>query len=150
MVDARPASTQVENHLSDFVLADIRTEWDWIRPALLELKEQIPSLTWRPEDVYAECLYGDALLHVGPQCFVITTVITDQYTKDRTLHFWICWSEELGRNLVIKYLPFFRNVAQQLECKFFEVWTPVEEMKPYLTNSGWSLDTRVYTRQVDE
>ncbi|WP_291812675.1 hypothetical protein [Limnobacter sp.] len=149
-MEEKLASTQVENHLSDPVLADIRTEWDWVGPALHELKEQIPSLTWRPEDVYAECLYGDALLHVALEGFVITNVITDQYTKDRTLHFWICWARELGGNCVIKYLPFFRNVAQQLECKFFEVWTPVEELEPYLKEEGWSLDTRIFTRRVDE
>ena len=87
MADVKLVSTQVENRLSDPVITNIRDEWDWIRPALVELKEQIPSLTWRPEDVYAECLYGKAVLHVSPEGFVITKVITDQYTKDRTLLF---------------------------------------------------------------
>lgn len=148
MVDEKPASTQVESPSSDPVIADIRDEWDWIRPALEELKEQIPSLTWRPEDVYAECLYGNALLHVAPEGFVITNVITDQYTKERTLHFWISWAKKLGGGNVIKYLPFFENVAQQLECKFLEMSTPVNELELYFTQNGWSLDTRIYTRQI--
>ena len=149
MVDARPASTQEENHLSDPVLADVRDEWGWVGPALQELKTQIPSLTWRPEDVYAECLYGNALLYVASDGFVITNVITDQYTKDRTLHFWIACAQELGGNCVIKYLPFFQNVAKQLECKFFETWTSVDELEPYFKSEGWSLETRIFKRQVD-
>lgn len=150
MVDVRPASMQVESHSSNPVIADIRDEWDWVQPALVELKEQIPSLTWRPEDVYAECLYGQALLHVASEGFVITNVITDQYTKERTLHFWICWAKELGGHNVINYLPFFENVAQQLECKRLEVWTPVDELEKYLQGSGWSLDTRIFSRRIDE
>ena len=150
MADVKLVSTQVENRLSDPVITNIRDEWDWIRPALVELKEQIPSLTWRPEDVYAECLYGKAVLHVSPEGFVITKVITDQYTKERTLHFWICWAKKLGSNNVINYLPFFENVAKQLECNRLEVWTPVNALEAYLRGSGWSLDTKVYTRQVDE
>ena len=149
MVDARPASTQEENHLSDPVLADVRDEWGWVGPALQELKTQIPSLTWRPEDVYAECLYGNALLYVASDGFVITNVITDQYTKDRTLHFWIACAQELGGNCVIKYLPFFQNVAKQLECKLFETWTSVDELEPYFKSEGWSLETRIFKRQVD-
>ncbi len=149
MADVKLVSTQVENRLSDPVITNIRDEWDWIRPALVELKEQIPSLTWRPEDVYAECLYGKAVLHVSPEGFVITKVITDQYTKDRTLLFWIAWARELGGNCVIKYLPFFENVAQQLECNFLETWTPVDELESYFLQEGWSLDTRIYMRQVN-
>ena len=150
MAGVKLVSTQVEKPLSDPVIADIREEWDWVRPALEELREQIPSLTYRPEDVYAECLYGNALLHVAPEGFVITNVITDQYTKERTLHFWICWAKKLGGGNVINYLPFFENVAKQLECTKLEVWTPVKELEAYLISSGWSLDTKVYTRQVDE
>lgn len=148
MVDEKPASTQVESPLSEPVIADIRDEWDWIRPALEELREQIPSLTYRPEDVYAECLYGNALLHVAPEGFSISRVCTDEFTKERTLHFWICWAKKLGGGNVINYLPFFENVAKQLECTSLEVWTPVKELEAYLISSGWSLDTKVYTRQV--
>ena len=149
MADVKLVSTRVESPLSDPVIADIRDEWDWVCPALRKLKKQIPSLTWRPEDVYAECLYGNALLYVAPDGFVITNVITDQYTKERTLHFWIACAQELGGNCVIKYLPFFKNVAKQLECKFFETWTSVDELESYFINEGWSLETRIFKRQVD-
>ncbi len=150
MVGERPESMLEEKALSEPVLADIRDEWDWVLEGLQDLKERIPSLTWRPEDVYAECRYGNAVLHVAKDGFVITTVITDPYTKERTLHFWIAWAREFGGNCVIKYLPFFENVAQQLECKFLEAWTPVDELESYFLQQGWSLDTRIFTRLVDE
>ena len=143
-MDARPASTQEENHLSNPVLADIRDEWGWVGPALQELKTQIPSLTWRPEDVYAECLYGNALLYVASEGFRYNKRYNGSVYEGPYAAFLDCWARELGGNCVIKYLPFFRNVAQQLECKVFEVWTPVEELEPYLKEEGWSLDTRIF------
>lgn len=150
IVDVKQGNIQGEKTLSDPVLKDIRDEWGWVKFALEDLKSQIPSITWRVEDVYAECLYGHALLYTAEEGFVITNVITDQYTKERTLHFWICWAEVLGGQNVIKYLPFFENVAKQLECKYLEVWTPVDQLEVYLKENGWSLDTRVFTRRIDE
>lgn len=149
-MEEKPVNIQGGKVLSDPVLKDIRDEWDWVKFALEDLKSQIPSLTWRVEDVYAECLYGHALFYTAEEGFVIINVITDQYTKERTLHFWICWAEVLGGHNVIKYLPFFENVAKQLECKYLEVWTPVDQLEVYLKENGWSLDTRVFTRRINE
>ena len=150
MVGERPESMLGEKVLSEPVLADIRDEWDWVRPGLLQIKEETPTLTFRPEDIYAECLYGNALLYIAPYWFAITTVLVDQYTKDRTLHFWVCWAKEKGGKTVLKYLPFFRKVAQELECKFFEVGTAVEELDPYLKTNGWILTMSTYRRDVNE
>ena len=143
-----PVNILVKEPSCDPVIADIRDQWDWIRPALLEIKSDTPTITWRPEDVYAECVYGNALLYIAAEGFAITTVLTDQYTKDRTLHFWICWAKRKGGKNVLKYLPFFKNVAQELECKFFELGTSVKELDPYFKINGWTLTTRTYRREV--
>lgn len=149
-MDVKQGNIQDEKISSNPVLVDIRDEWYWIKPALEELKEQIPSLTWRVEDVYAECLYGNALLYTAAEGFVIINVMTDQYTKERTLFFWIAWAKGVGGSNVINYLPFFEDVGKQLECSSLETWTPVNELEPYFCKNGWDLSTRVFTRRIDE
>ena len=41
------------------------------------------------------------------------------------------------------------KVAQELECKFFEVGTDVRNLDPYLKINGWTLTTSTYRREVN-
>ena len=63
-----PVNILVKEPSCDPVIADIRDQWDWVRPALLEIKSDTPTITWRPEDVYAECVYVYILCEMCVYC----------------------------------------------------------------------------------
>jgi len=44
------------------VVADVRKEWDWVGDGIKEIHAQFPWLEYRPEDVYAACVNGTAVL----------------------------------------------------------------------------------------
>lgn len=139
---------QVEEPSSDPKLSNIRDEWNWVKIGLQEILDENRTLTWRPEDVYAACLSGEADLFVAPEGFVVTTIKVDEFTDQRAFFIWIAWAQERGSHNVLRYFPFFENVARELECTSLEVWTPVDKVEPYLRSNGWRLDTRIYTRPV--
>ena len=56
------------------VVADIRKEWDWVKIGIAEILIDQPQLTYRAEDVYAECVSGDATLFILERNFAVTTI----------------------------------------------------------------------------
>ena len=127
-------------------VTDIRREWYWVKKGIEEILAEQPQLTFRPEDVYAECVNGNALLWVTYEGFVITTSRKDTYTGDETFLFWIAWAKQRGRKCVIKYLPFFEDKAREAGFKHVELRTPVKAMCDYLTEQNWMIDTVIYRR----
>lgn len=146
-----PQTTQVESGTyKEPVLADIKKEWCWVKDGLLEVLEDNPNLTWTPEDVYAQCVYGDAFLFVADEGFVVATIHTDEFTKEKAFFVWIAWAAERGNKNVMKYLPFFEEVAKKTAgCTTIEVWTKVDKMEVYLGSLGWDLIARVYRKQLN-
>tara|TARA_X000001382_G_scaffold5992_1_gene4870 strand:+ start:7296 stop:7727 length:432 start_codon:yes stop_codon:yes gene_type:complete len=139
---------QVEEPSSEPDLANIREEWGWVKIGLQEILEENKHLTWRPEDVYAACVSGEAALFVAPEGFVVTAIRVDEFTGKKTLFLWAAWAKERGSRNILRYSPFFENVARELECTSLETWTQVDGLEPYLRSEGWRLDTRIYTRPV--
>jgi len=139
---------QVGEPSSNPQVANIREVWDWVKLGLQEILDENRHLTWRPEDIYAACLSGEALLFTAPEGFVVTTVKIDEFNNKKTLFLWTAWAEERGTHNILRYSPFFENVARELECTSLETWTQVDEIEPYLRSEGWRLDTRIYTRPV--
>ena len=70
------------------VAADIRREWDWVKQGIEEILAQQPQLTFRAEDVYAECVSGEAILWVAPEGFVITGTEFDRFNGQKNLLVW--------------------------------------------------------------
>ena len=44
------------------VVGDVRQEWDWVKVGVQEILNAQPQLTFRPEDVYADCILS--LIHI--------------------------------------------------------------------------------------
>lgn len=97
---------------------NIRLVWDEIRPGLEEIKRTWPlSSDWRPEDVYAACVAGEAVLYNTDDGFAVCTLETNQYTNESELHIWIAYSPDDKRGgMLRKYLPSFIDVARRFEC----------------------------------
>lgn len=134
------------------VIANIRVEWDWVKTGIEAILAGEPQLTYRPEDVYVECVTGAATLFIDEhKNFMITTITTDKYTDKSTLLLWLGWCPNKGlrhssfRDL---YMPFFEQVARDCKCSFIEVKSSLAKSNEYYLNNGWDLHTRVFTRAL--
>lgn len=132
----------------DPVLGDVRKEWDWVSKGVKEVLEGSPHLTYRPEDVYAACLTGQALLWITSEGFVVSTVEVDEFTDVRTFLVWIAWAGRRGNANAAYYLPFVEEQARRMGCGKIEVRTDHMPVAEYLKRGGWNLDTIVLTRDL--
>lgn len=130
------------------VLGNIREEWVWVKRGIEEILAEQPQLTFRPEDVYAACLNKEALLWVAPEGFVITLETHDEFTNRKTFFVWLAWAKKRGESCVIKYYPFFAQIAKQHGFFNVEVRTPFSGIEDYLLAEGWKKDTVIYTREL--
>ena len=118
---------------------NIRECWDRVRPGLEEIKSCWPaSNTWRPEDVYAEVVGGDAVLYMTEDGFAICTIDTDRWTGTSDLFIWIAYAHEPG-GMLKKYWPSFIEVAKHLGC----VGIQTGSLNPAL--SSWNVMEALYT-----
>jgi len=140
-------NTPVEDY-SDPEFADIRDNWDWVKPGIEEILKDSSHLTFRPEDVYAECISGRAALYVTPIGFAVVTVSVDEYTKERRLFIWLAWVKDRGEHKWLLYEDWLNLLAVDLECERIEARSSVLELQPYAVATGWRIDTVIYSREV--
>ena len=127
---------------------DIAVHCYWVLPAVQEILDAQPQLTFTAADVYIACEEGSAALWIAEEGFVISTGETDDFTGDRTFLVWLAWAKERGQNCVIKHYDFFEEVARETGFKNIEVRTPIKKLESYLLDEGWQLDTAIYTREL--
>jgi len=129
-------------------VADIACNAHWVSPAIHEILDANPMLTFTPGDVYAACKQGAAQLWITPEGFVVTTGETDLFTGDRTMLIWLAWAYKRGTSLVAQHQDFFIDQARESGFNKLEVRSAVPELKDYILSQGWKIDTIVYTRDV--
>ena len=130
------------------VIADIRKEWDWVKVGVKEILIDQPQLTYRPEDVYAECVSGNATLFVLGKNFAITTVYLDKYTDDKIFLGWLTWGKNIQN--AHKYVHFFEKVARDCGCVYMEGRTSIDRLGEYYLENDWKLETRVFRRKLEQ
>ena len=130
-------------------LADIRQCWDVIKPGILEILSETPSLTFIPEDVYSECVNERAFLFTSPIGFLVLTIEVDRFTKDKTLYMWLAYTYRKGGHQWFAHKNWMNKMAQSFGCKNIEAQSAVPEMESYAVENGWKLDTRVYKRSTN-
>ncbi len=138
----------VGEQVTEPTLANIRQEWAWVKGGIEEILAEQPQLTFRPEDVYAACLNGDAHLWLAPEGFVVSTESLDEYTGTRTFFLWLAWAKNRGENCAMKYIGFFEKTAKQYGFSRIETRTPIGALETYFLADGWKKDTVIYTREL--
>tara|TARA_B110001454_G_scaffold218590_1_gene247051 strand:- start:1006 stop:1419 length:414 start_codon:yes stop_codon:yes gene_type:complete len=133
--------------LDEPYLGNIRQEWHWVKQGIEEILETQKNLTFIAEDVYVACINNTAQLWVAPEGFVITTGCSDEYSDIRTLLIWLAWARVKGQDCVIKYTPYFSQLAKEAGYALLEVRTPIPAPPRWL-DSEWQLDHFVYTRNI--
>ncbi len=131
------------------VFSNIRKCWDKVKPGIVEILKNNPTLTFIPEDVYSECVNENAYLFTSPKGFLVFTIEIDRYTKDKTLYMWIAYTYEKGGHEWLAHKEWIESVAKQLDCKFIEAQSNVPAFESYAVKNGWNLDTRIYRRKVE-
>lgn len=130
------------------VVADIRKEWDWVKVGVKEILIDQPQLTYRPEDVYAECVNGNATLFVLGKNFAVTTVYLDKYTDDKIFLGWLTWGKNIQN--AHRYVHFFEKVARDCGCVYMEGRTSIDRLGEYYLENDWKLETRVFRRKLEQ
>ena len=131
------------------VFSNIRERWDKVKPGIVEILKNNPTLTFIPEDVYSECVNENAYLFTSLKGFLVFTIEIDRYTKDKTLYMWIAYTYEKGGHEWLAHEEWIESVAKQLDCKFIEAQSNVPAFESYAVKNGWDLDTRIYRRKVE-
>ena len=138
--------------MSDPFVADIRKEWDWVKVGIEEILEGQPQETFRPEDVYAECVNGGASLFIDEyKNFVVTQIEVDRYAGHKTFLVWLAWCSKKGlkhNSSIVTHTSFFEEVARDCGCSFIEARSSLDKLNEYFIENGWSLSTRVFTRKL--
>jgi len=129
-------------------IADIRMEWERVRPGIEKILADSPHLTFLPEDVYSECVNDRATLLTSPVGFLVLTTEADPFTRDRTLLIWLAYMYVKNTNSWLDHVEWFEGVARGLKCKFIEMRSTLPKMEAYALRNGWNLDARVFTREV--
>ena len=138
----------MEEKRADPVFSDIRTEWSWVRPAIEDILEDDEYLTFLPEDVYAACINEKAHLLVTEDGFVVTVGEADAFSGERALLVWLAAAKEQGQGLVNVHEEFFMQAAKDAGYSKLTVKSRVPNMRNYLTEMGWDIETVVYSRRV--
>ena len=129
------------------VVADIRKEWDWVKTGVGEILLEQPQ-TYRAEDVYAECISGNATLFTLEKNFAVTTMYLDKFTDSKIFLMWLTWGKNI-QNASVNFIDFFEQVARDSGCVYLEGMTPIDRLGEYYLETGWRLDTRVFRRDLE-
>ena len=129
-------------------VADVRKEWDWVKTGVDEILLEQPQLTYRAEDVYAECISGNATLFTLGKNFAVTTMYLDKFTDNKIFLMWLTWRKNI-QNASVTFMDFFEQVARDSGCVCIEGMTPIDRLGEYYLETGWRLDTRVFRRDLE-
>lgn len=119
---------------------DIRTVWSELKPELEQLKKWGPYSRWIPEDVYADCRHGAALLFYEAPNFIVVKDEVEAISGRRILWVWLA----KGRG-VIEMQPrldaFARNQGYD-EIRF------TSPRRGWERTPGWQMIETTYRREL--
>lgn len=92
---------------------DIRNWWGYVKPGLETILRKSPE-EWIPEDIYAACLNGGAILWVlmtedRPQGFWVII------PRGESVHVWCAWTDE---NVLDLGMELFLNTVKSSNTRF--------------------------------
>lgn len=132
------------------VEAPVQQVWELILPGILSVKEELPWQSWRPEDIYAACMSGEAHVLVREDSnpkdsFLIAKMLADSATGQTSLFLWIAWSKDVeSAGQVIGDLD---DIAYRSGCSSINFMTGSPKLVEYAT--GFGFDKVMYEVRKD-
>ena len=123
--------------------AYIRSHWGWVQEGLREVKA-LRGGTWRPEDIYAECVNKDAFLWISDDTFVILKPTVDDYSGERILMVWMAWGKS-KEDLMVKYQEQIVEIAKD---QGFEKLQFYRHAKCFVEHKGWTKTYTIYEMEL--
>ena len=80
---------------------------------------------------------------------MVLSVEVDQFTNEKTLLIWLAYTFKTGGHQWMAHQEWLNFMAASEGCSYIEARSAVPELEPYAIKNGWTLDTRVYTREVE-
>lgn len=95
---------------------ELRKWWAGVRPGLELIQRKTPE-EWIPEDIYADCFNGRAMLFAILESQSVKGYFVVQ-PNGIYLHVWAAWSLENKEEIVIQGLEFVKNLARNGGAQF--------------------------------
>ena len=132
------------------VLANIRQEWDWVRPVIEELLLDNTDVDAIPEDVYAACKTGAANLWLVPDGMFITRFEYGECNNEKTLDIWFAWSKNIGSRIGTDVHKFLEPFAKAHGCAAIEFGTRYQPLIDYLcADLGYRVSTQILRKDLE-
>jgi hypothetical protein len=124
---------------------DVRDVWDAISPGVLEVWT-VSRPDWRPEDLYACCLYGQADIYMPEDTngFAIVQERLMPFRNKKTLLIWVSW-DKTGIAFR-KYIREIERIAAERGCCAVEFWSPRKGMQKLSGRHGYEPCTTIYQK----
>jgi hypothetical protein len=124
---------------------DIRDIWDAISPGIQEVWGQSQP-DWRPEDLYACCLYGQADIYMlgDTDGFVIVQERPMPFKNHKTLLLWVGW-DKTGTAFK-RHIREIEEMALDRGCSAVEFWSSRKGMGKLSGRYGYEPYATIYTK----
>lgn len=123
--------------------AFIRAEWAFVKEGLDEVK-RLRGGTWRPEDVYADCIHKAAYLWVCDDGFVIFKPIVDEYSGENILLVWLAWGKS-NVDLIDRYQNQIIEIAKSQDFTTIRFY---RNAKGNVEHKGWRKTFTIYDMEI--
>ncbi len=115
-------------------IVDVQLCWDFIKPKIERIVSELPWRDFRPEDIYNQCVNGQAAVFVDPavpwgDSFFVARMEVNKSTGEKTMLLWIAHSsmdETASRSIQT-----IEDVARENNCHYLEFITAHEKIVEY-------------------
>ena len=128
--------------------ANIREEWDSIKPALEKMRDKC-GYQWRPEDIYADCVSGNAFLYTCNHGFVVFNLVFNEFTCTKELNIWIAHGVHHD-SVITVYKDEIKAIAKEAQCEVVTFHTTRKGFDKLSEHYGWTLRDICYEWRIDD
>jgi len=131
------------------IRSDIRLVWDSVLPGLRYIKEKC-NAPWRTEDIYANCVSGNAeifLVKNYPHRFAVVQEKVCPFSLKKSFLVWIAYDES-NKWGAANYLNELEEIARNYGCDSVEFWSPRKGMQKLTEKSGYKPESTIYKKRI--
>jgi hypothetical protein len=119
---------------------NIREVWPSVKRGLEVIQRRCPEVRWRPEDIYAACVNGDAILCFEDENFIVLKEFIDPFSLARVLWVWVAYGT--GINAMQERLDEYAREQGYDEIRL------TSSRKGWASVKGWEFIEATYRREL--